>query len=415
MAGRLTRRAFFRRSLATVAKVGLVVAFAEAARKGHDLLDLRQTWAAAEVSNDEFLAAHAGDLSRLSLGASFAPEQWPLDREGGQQALAGLDVAVRELGLRRLRLGFRWSRSVNSSGAIDLRAYAPYLDYCLSNSIDLCLNVGPIRTFRWPEEHVPENVLSAIELPPTGATVDLDSPLAHTALDYLDRLLALLKRSYGRDLIDRLEALQVENEPFYPLGDHEWLMGQDYLQAAIERADAAFPNAGILVTSAGRLNLNDVRDLYLGLLRQSPRFAGRLISGFDYHYRTPLRDSFPVVRHFDQIAYARPFAPSTQDNIRSARGIGVRMEVTEGQAEPYDYFTAPGNSAKDFRFLLLRCLNEVLDPEKPGLIRIWGVEELTKKMIAGALTPEHHQIIELIQTVTGADLSPQPSLRLPPR
>jgi hypothetical protein len=138
------------------------------------------------------------------------------------------------------------------------------------------------------------------------------------------------------------------------------------------------------------------------MIARDQRAAGRLVSGFDFHYRTPLRDSFPVVRHFDQLAYATPFAPTTEAHIRDSRTLGFRIEVTEAQAEPYEQFTRPGNSAKDFRYVLLRCLDKVLDPEAPALIRIWGVEELAKKLLRGTATDEHRQIVELIQAINGA-------------
>jgi hypothetical protein len=115
-----------------------------------------------------------------------------------------------------------------------------------------------------------------------------------------------------------------------------------------------------------------------------------------------MRDSVPIVRYFDQLAYARPLAPGLAEHQREARMLGFRIEVTEGQAEPYGKFTEPGNSARDFRFLLLRCLEKVLDPSAPKLLRIWGVEELTKHMLRNELTREHHQIIEMIQTINAA-------------
>jgi len=40
----------------------------------------------------------------------------------------------------------------------------------------------------------------------------------------------------------------------------------------------------------------------------------------------------------------------------------------------------------------------------PALIRIWGVEELAKKMLRGDLTDEHRQIIALVQSI---NLSPR--------
>jgi hypothetical protein len=333
----------------------------------------------------------------LRFGASFAPEQWGFHARADRDARLGLDFAVKELGLRQMRLGIRWSRGVDRRGNVDLSIYAPYIDYCLNNDVEVCLNVGPIRTFRWPEEHVPAAVAAAVSLPPVEGKVQLGSELAQRALAYLEDLLQVLRRNYG----DGLHTIQVENEPYYPLGKHLWRMSLPYMHAATERVDDVFPNANVLVTSAGRLHLNDVRDLFIHLLATREGFQGRLVSGFDFHYKTPNRDAVPVVRHFDQIAYARPFAPSTEDNIHHSRSIGYGIEVTEGQAEPYGHFTEPGNSAREFRFMLLRCLDKVFDPKAAALLRIWGVEELAKKILRGRANDEHHQIVELIQTVNG--------------
>jgi hypothetical protein len=176
-------------------------------------------------------------------------------------------------------------------------------------------------------------------------------------------------------------------------------MSPTYLEAVAARVDAAFPNAELLLTSAGRLNLDDVRDTLARLHQTNPRYAGRLVSGFDFHYKTPKRDSYPVIRHFDQIAYARPLTPTTEDHRRDARRLGFRIEVTEGQMEPYGYFTAPGNSVRDLRYLLLRCLDKVLDPQAPAIIRLWGIEKLAMRLAAGDESDEQLQMLELIQAI----------------
>jgi hypothetical protein len=234
-----------------------------------------------------------------------------------------------------------------------------------------------------------------------GATVGLGSALADAGLAYTERLLAALRREYGATL-DRVGPVQIENEPYFALGPHRWQMSEDYLVALAKLVADAMPRAGLMVTSAGRLNLDEVRRLFQRLTNEAPALAERLSSGFDFHYKTPLRDSFPVIRHFDQIAYATPFAETPARNVWDARDLGFGIEVSEAQAEPNGQFQSPGNSARDFRFLLLRCLREVLDPEKPGLVRVWGVERLVQRMQAGDLTEEHRAIIEVIQTVNGS-------------
>jgi hypothetical protein len=179
------------------------------------------------------------------------------------------------------------------------------------------------------------------------------------------------------------------------------------MEAVAEGVLEAAPETRLLVTSAGRLNLDSIQSLFEALLRRRPELRGRLISGFDFHYRTPMRQSYPLIRYLDQVGYATPFAPSLSQAIWQSRDCGYAIEVTEGQMEPFAQFPQPGNSARDLRFLILRCLDKVLDPQRPALIRLWGIEALTKRMAAGQLTPEHRDIIEIIRHVNHDDRAPQ--------
>lgn len=392
---------FTRRQLLVGAgRFGAFLTAFELARKSMGLVEQHRTWQAAAEGNDAFFQRNEARLRDFELGGSFAPEQWPLDAAGQRAALAGLDLAVRELHVRRMRLGIRWSRVDRGRRGIDLSPYRPLLDYCFSNGVAVCLNPGPIRTFRWPEEHVPTRVLTSLsEVPTTGATISPSSPLAQAALSYLERLLEALENAYDAAALRSIEIVQAENEPFYPLGEHAWVLGPAYLQTVAHRLHAAFPWAGVMLTTAGRLNMTAIRDVLFALKQADSSYAGKLVSGFDFHYRTPNRDSYPIIRYFDQITYARPGVAGTNDNIADSRLVGYRIEVTEGQMEPYGHFQQPGNSATDLRYMLQRCIDHVLDPEQPALVRLWGIEELVKKMLTGALTNEHRQIIGLIQRV----------------
>ncbi|MGE0056898.1 MAG: hypothetical protein AB7P33_02430 [Dehalococcoidia bacterium] len=388
-----------RQLLVGAGRFGAFLTVFELARKSFGLVEQHNTWELAAKGNDHFLAHNAERVRNLTIGGSFAPEQWPLDAEGHQQAMAALDVAVRELDLKQMRLGLRWSR-VHSDSGPDLAPYRDVLDYCLGHGVEVCLNPGPIRTFRWPEEHVPDGIQAMLgELPPAGATITQEMPLAQASLDYVDKLMATLKREYSTSDLSAIKMLQVENEPYYPLGEHEWILGSAYLQEVSHRLHVAFPDADIMITTAGRLNMKVIRDILFALKRSDASYEGKLVSGFDFHYRTPNRDSYPVIRYFDQITYARPGVGGTDDNILDSREVGYRIEVTEGQMEPYGHFQQPGNSSTDLRYMLQRCFDHVLDPKAAALVRLWGVEELAKKMVAGELTDEHRRIIELVRTI----------------
>ena len=399
---RQTRRDFLRHSFA----LGGFLAAGGGLELGGTLaqfIQQKDTWAEASRPTDQFFARHADDLNRLTLGASFAPEQFGY-RRCRDQALNALELAVHELGMKQIRLGLRWDRTAQSNGSIDLSFYAPFLDYCFANDVEVCLNTGPIRVFRWPEEHVPNSVLRSLpRLPASGTTVSLDEPLAQAGLQHVERLYEALQREYGTALA-AVTSVQTENEAYYPLGDHRWVMSQPYMAALAERAQAALPDAKLLVTTAARLNIAAVRELFETLLRDEPSRAGRLISGFDLHYETPQRASYPVIRYLDPVSYAVPFAASLAQNVWDSRDLGYSIEVTEGQMEPFGQFQSPGNSARDLRFLILRTLDKVLDPQRPALIRLWGIELLTQHMQRKDLTAQHHEMIDIIRRINGRTL-----------
>jgi hypothetical protein len=348
-------------------------------------------------------------LARLTLGGSFAPEQFGSRPEQRRESLEALQLAHRELGIKQMRLGVRWNRVERPDGQLSFAAYKPTWDYALGNGLDVAVNLGPIRTFRWPEDHVPEHVLQKTPQK-TYATLTPETELSKRGFDFLERLMAMLTGEYGQSL-SAVTMLQLENEPFYPMGKHDWQFNRDYVLRVAEIMDAAWPGRELLTTTAGRLNLDDISAMYAEMSLQE-RWRGRLVSGFDFHFRTPKRAAAPLLRYFDQINYAHPFAETTEGHIRDSRDIGFRIEVTEGQMEPFHHLKTPGNSARDLRFLILRLLDKVFDPQKPGLLRIWGIEELAKRMLRGEMTAEHKQIVEIFEAIN-APASSEPVAERP--
>jgi hypothetical protein len=395
---RISRRQFFATSAVAAGGFGLAVAGEEAIQIGSEALDIHRTWRAASQNNDDFLAEKSGSFYNVRLGFSFAPEQWAPDEIASGEALAGLAFASEELGLKAARLGLRWNRVSPDGRRESLDFYRPYLNYGFEHGLDLALNVGPIRTFRWPEEHVPEGVLGQIGIPHRETRVELNSPLARVSLEYLDRLLDLLSDSYGGEM-GRIAAIQPENEAFWPFGIYRWTMSRPYLSEVFDLIHARYPQAPLLLSSAGRLNLREITSFFRELIERDESYHGRLISGFDYHYKTPANDPYPVLRNFDPIALALkwPPAPSCGENIADSRRYGFRIEVTEGEAEPTGTIMTPGNSAKEFRYMLLRCAENVLDRRTPSVLRIWGIEHLARVVRSGNATGEHTQIVDLIR------------------
>jgi hypothetical protein len=396
MSGQFSRRDFLRGAIAAGVGLGVVAGGSQVYYKTRDLIDQHETWQEASRPNSEFLSRHSADLARLTLGGSFAPEQFGNRGDQRRESLEALQLAHKELGIKQMRLGVRWNRVERPDGQLSFAMYKPTWDYALANGLDVAANLGPIRVFRWPEDHVPKHVLEKIPQK-TYATLGPDAELSKRGFDYLERVMAFVQREYGAAL-DAVSTLQLENEPFYPMGEHDWQFNRDYILHAADVMDAAWPGRQILTTTAGRLNLDDITELYRGMLREE-RWKGRLVSGFDFHFKTPKREAAPILRYFDQINYAHPFAATTLQHVDDSRELGFRIEVTEGQMEPFHQLKTPGNSVRDLRFLILRLLDKVFDPHRPALLRIWGIEELAKRMLRGEMTSEHRQIVELFEAI----------------
>src|SRR5690606_37384364 len=109
--------------------------------------------------------------------------------------LSVLQVLIHDLGMSDIRLGVKWNKAVDKKGNFDFSYYQPYLDYCLSNNVSVCLNVGPIKTFGWPEEYIPQKLVGAVE---SNSYIKPDSAIALNALEYLQNLLEHIKKSYSK-------------------------------------------------------------------------------------------------------------------------------------------------------------------------------------------------------------------------
>ncbi len=113
-----------------------------------------------------FLEANQDRLRMVRLGSTFSPDHYHHllsfqgihERQAQQRsALAGLDFVHRELGIDAIRLPIRWNRTISRDGRrLDMQRYEPYLDSLIKRKARICLNFGPIKAARWPEDHVPD-------------------------------------------------------------------------------------------------------------------------------------------------------------------------------------------------------------------------------------------------------------------
>lgn len=328
------------------------------------------------------------DLNSITLGTSFSPEYANEVYSGD-----GLDILKtihRELNISEFRFGLRWN-SVEQNSDISLCFYKKYLEYAFKNRLKICLNIGPIKTFRWPEEHIPRYLEKK-----SVSVVKEDSDLAKYAYDYLHKLLSLLKREYGKELGEC--AFQVENEGYNRFGHLGLLMSDEYMYNIVKILKEYFPKNSLMIDSAGRKDLKRVISFFQSLTKSHLFKGEELILGFNYYFK-PEGLVTDIFKYLEPVRYSLPFTMNMNTLHKFQRDIGFDMEITEGQFEPWGKEKTPGNSYNDFIYLLENSYMYFPRSFRRKVIRLWGTEELASKIIGERLSDEHMKIIEDIRKI----------------
>ena len=175
-------------------------------------------------------------------------------------------------------------------------------------------------------------------------------------------------------------------------------MSWTYLKQTIGIMHREFPQAKILLNSAGYNNLEEIAGFFKSLVDSDPSLKGLLVSGYNYYYKYPGPSDIPVFGLMDTITRGRILDSNpVEKNRLAASKLGYDIEVSEGQMEKNGRFTSPGNNAKEFRFMILRCARSILLREKPSVLRLWGTEGLAQRKVLEQLTGEQTQMVDLIQ------------------
>lgn len=315
------------------------------------------------------------------LGTSFSPEY--AEYIGKDNAFQMLEIITSKLGIEDIRLGLRWD-VVGKEKELSLSYYDKYLEYLLKNKCKICLNVGPIKVFRWPEEHIPMYIsVKEREL------ITPDCEIAKFSYEYLEKLLVLLKDEYGSRLDDVM--FQLENEGYFRFGKLRLAMSQEYILGLIEILKRYFPNNRVMVNSAGRKNLKEIVNLFKVIVEKGLYPPESLVLGFNYYFK------IPVIFTIDPLDSFSPFEMSMKRLHRYQKEMGFGLEISEGQFEPWGKIVTPGNSYADYEHLLDKCSRYFPVDYQNKLLRLWGAEELALKILNNTLSEEHERIIGVIK------------------
>ena len=334
-------------------------------------------------------------LSRVDFGTTFTPEMFSTP----QEAMTALRKIHEEKNINDIRFGIRWENSVDGSGNIDFGYYKPFFDYMIANKINIALSYGPDKNPTYPEFFQDENVLKTINVPKDGGVITKDSELAKAGMQHIKRLFADIRKNYTKDQLTAVKIIQAENEPFQSFGEHGWTIDKDYLKELIFEGLETFPNAGVLVNSAGFFNVDAIIDLFGELIDEGVK-PEKLTLGLDIYtdicpVDTPIGKAdilnVPVVGQLGPKTWDKllgPLGGKFTKVIEKMKQMGFNLEFSELQGKGWK---STNFGIQNFLYGLQQAL-DIMHEDGRVLIRLWDIEALIE-----GWANDPNEIFEVVQ------------------
>ena len=395
---------------------------------------------------DQFIIANEARFKNIETGDTFIPEQYlpaniddplafiqtPEGQLYQQKALSILKAEVEVLGIKEIRMGMRWSNTINTDGSFSLAFYEPFLNYLNSyknptthKAEDVMLSVGPLKDPGYPESFPAEigsrdptttdtSLIPLGKLPPTGAVITPNMPypdLINKAELWLNTVMNQVSIDYPN--IDK--KLQIDNEPLNPFGPNQWTMSIAWEKEELKIILSYTPNADILVNVAGTANIagsvdiknppnlfkaiSEVEELFkleqkfseqsvvnlmlnykdqLTSVIKQEHGKGHVMIGTDYYHltsSTPLPIKVALNGKNYEVWVDTDTLINITENLNKDSAPWKKLgstEVTESQDEPWGPFTSPGNDPKELEFSLSRDLG-ILPADQESTIASWKI------------------------------------------
>ena len=371
-------------------------------------------------SAKEFIEKNKQWLSQVRFGFNVSPEhlEWVFRDEKQLAPGVVIETIVKDWGLRTGRLAIRMNNSLDLEHGQDVSLvyYQPWLDELAKQQAQLYLNAG-IKAARWPEIHVPEELLHRLygtNIPGKGYEITPDDPLGKFTLQtyYPQFFSALQKLSQNKKYPSNFFfAVQPENEPLSFFGPKRWKLSKTYVIEAIKVAHAYFPTARIMQNSPISWGLfKSTNQVLREVKKQLPELKGKLLSGVNNYYKQPHVGSLSMrvagESLLENLAFASVTKQLSGDVVKECKHLqneDIGVMVSELQAEPWDPYFSPGNDFQEFLFILLRNKRVMtLTSAVKTDVLIWGIEELLHNVRNSAHPRRwHHQ--EILKLVSGVN------------
>lgn len=272
----------------------------------------------------------------MRLGISFRP----LQAEGlGLEPQAALDELL-DHPYQVIRLAALWNRMEPAPDAFD----ASHLDWQIEAAEragkQVIIALGAVKNFGYPEFFVPKHHLQAPL--PEGSLV---SGASHPRL--LDAALAFAGRVVERYARRRsVIAWQVEHEAVDPLGvEHSWRLATGFVKSEMAEVRRLDPDRPILLNGFLPMSLPVAAQQWWRTRDQGDSLALAVdaadIVGVDFYPCHAIGAAGFLTAYLD--SPERAWRERARHIVKRAAAKGMRLMISEGQAEPWEAVTTPPN------------------------------------------------------------------------
>jgi hypothetical protein len=405
-----------------VANIGLITIALEASVMGVKLgmmsYENNSAWNNAETIPNISGLEMGGSLSLENYGLTEQNYISPLGKVRYDQAMNDVKDLYENEKMRSFRIELQWRNIVDENGKFNFGMERKLLNYLLNqDDTEVTLNLPDIKTFRWPEQNVPdENVVYLKEVQVKGGVVHTDDKIAKLAVEAESAALKDLQDNYTDKQLLHIKTIQFNNESKKLFGDNAVTIGDDVNIKSVKNVMENFPkfaNVQFLFNSAGYFNIESTKELFGKLRALYPNI--KLTMGIDYYgidvgnYKLPLLgevnpENIPIFGNVDPRFYDEFLGNEFLKAKNDATKLNYKMEITELQAEPWDGNPKlPGNIVKDFNYEVNRAAGILPESKADNtkLMRVWGLEYLMQHKN----DPEVKQILTEIKEINAKNQS----------
>lgn len=257
----------------------------------------------------------------MKIGASFDP----------QYAISlGLDIKdslkrIFDLNISPIRVSIKWNRVEEKQGHFSWKDYEDIFEILQDNQVPIILVIG-MKSARWPEYYIPDWLKFN---PKRGTTISIkDQYLKERLFNFISETMQKFNN------VEIIKYLQIENEPLFKFGPHNWSISAQFLRKEIEYIKT-LTKLPIVLTSPGLPTTGLTAEYLSGRKKQKDQLLEQLSNIIGLNVFPKIEGTFLNI--FNKTYTASNHAwKYLKQWVRKIENSQKDCWITELQAEPWE-------------------------------------------------------------------------------